>query len=246
MSLRLTISISFLLFLFNNGVGQIVMDRQVISCFGSNYSGTINVSSTAGQVETTTYSTETGVLTQGFHQPSNVQSMHLTVAVYKSECKETYDVRILAIDGCDDLSGLQILWNDSQGGMIQKDLPANTTIVINTLSGCQHIAILDLANHPNKIITACEIDFYNYLSPNNDGDNDVWIIENLDNPMIQKVDVKLFNRWGALVWEGLGYDNINVVWKGKAQNGADLPDGTYYYITTINEQQYNGYVELMR
>ncbi len=247
MSLRLLISCFVLVFMLNESHAQVSLDRQVISCFGLNHNGTMRITSaTAGQVGYTTNETESGILTQGFHQPRNIPSMQVNIIVYDVECNDLYDVRILSVDGCDDMSGMVILWNNIQGGMIQKGLPANSTLVISTLSGCHYTEIFDFETYPDQVPAPCEVDFYNYISPNNDGDNDVWIIRNLDNPLVQSASVKIFNRWGALVWEGKDYDNTNVVWKGKAQSGADLPDGTYYYVATINEQVYNGYVELMR
>jgi hypothetical protein len=57
--------------------------------------------------------------------------------------------------------------------------------------------------------------------------------------------VKIFNRWGARVWQGEGYDNDKVVWKGDNQSGAKLPKSTYYYIIDLGNRNINGFVELV-
>ncbi|MFH6769413.1 gliding motility-associated C-terminal domain-containing protein, partial [Gaetbulibacter aquiaggeris] len=55
------------------------------------------------------------------------------------------------------------------------------------------------------------------------------------------IDVKIFNRWGALVFESHNYQND---WNGKAMSGAignasKLPNGTYYYIIILKDSGLN-------
>ncbi|MDC0584753.1 DUF2341 domain-containing protein [Bacteroidales bacterium] len=77
-----------------------------------------------------------------------------------------------------------------------------------------------------------DVEIASALSPNGDGKNDFWIV-NLayDDP---RNNVKIFNRWGGLVYEIDHYDNISRVWDGEMNRGAQLgqkvPDGTYFYI----------------
>ena len=61
------------------------------------------------------------------------------------------------------------------------------------------------------------------ISPNGDGLNDLFKIECAD---FKSVNLKIFNRWGDLVFEA---DNYNNDWGGE-HDGADLPPGPYYYI----------------
>ncbi|MFK7982029.1 MAG: gliding motility-associated C-terminal domain-containing protein, partial [Saprospiraceae bacterium] len=61
------------------------------------------------------------------------------------------------------------------------------------------------------------------ISPNGDGLNDIFTIECAD---FKNVNLKIFNRWGDLVYEA---DNYNNNWDGQ-HDGADLPPGPYYYI----------------
>ncbi len=226
---------------------QIQLERAVLSPFGMHVDGgAIQSAATAGQVEFVTFESNGYYLTQGFHQPRNRSTLQVSIQVYASECKEEYDVRILSITGCADMSGVQIIWNGVTGGMMQRGLPATTSLTITTASGCEYTALLSLSNYPNLEVLSCDLEFFNYISPNQDGDNDVWMIRNIEGYSGKSIEVKIVNRWGNCVWQGVQYDNENVVWAGTTQQGEPLPDGTYYYYVTIDETVYNGYIELIR
>lgn len=68
----------------------------------------------------------------------------------------------------------------------------------------------------------------NILTPNGDGQNDSWIIENLASYPNNKVTI--IDRFGRIVYSKINYSND---WKAQV-NGFDLPKGTYYYILTFN------------
>jgi gliding motility-associated-like protein len=62
------------------------------------------------------------------------------------------------------------------------------------------------------------------FSPNNDGFNDLWEIPDLDS--YGRCEVKVYNRWGKLVFSSTEYHNE---WDGTS-NGANLPSAAYYFI----------------
>lgn len=64
----------------------------------------------------------------------------------------------------------------------------------------------------------------NTFTPNNDGNNDTWKIDNLST--YPNCTVEVFNRNGTLLFQSVGYP---IPWDGKYK-GADLPVGVYYYI----------------
>lgn len=64
----------------------------------------------------------------------------------------------------------------------------------------------------------------NYFTPNGDGVNDTWYIQNIKN--FPGNEVWVYNIYGNVVYNQSNYQND---WKG-TYNGSDLPDGTYYYI----------------
>ena len=76
-----------------------------------------------------------------------------------------------------------------------------------------------------------EVTIYNSFSPNGDGLNDVFEIDNIASNLPNHVYV--YNRWGILLWEAGDYDNIRVVWDGKDKSGNLLSAGTYYYLVQI-------------
>lgn len=69
----------------------------------------------------------------------------------------------------------------------------------------------------------------NIFTPNGDGVNDFLIVPCLGN--YPNNELSVFNRWGDEVFRAIGYSND---WTGTF-NGADLPDGSYYYILKLND-----------
>ena len=68
----------------------------------------------------------------------------------------------------------------------------------------------------------------NILTPNGDGVNDNWVIENLSSyPNNQLI---ILDRSNVLIYKKSGYAND---WTGLF-NGAPLPSGTYYYVLTFD------------
>jgi len=81
------------------------------------------------------------------------------------------------------------------------------------------------------------------FSPNADGTNDMFVIEN---PSPTKLIFKVYNRWGNLVYENNDYKND---WNGKFNKGSgagsDLPDGTYFYQLTEDKTGGNTYTKYL-
>lgn len=105
--------------------------------------------------------------------------------------------------------------------------------------------------------------FPNAISPNGDGLNDefqVILPDEYEENHTSKLEV--FNRWGTLVYRssGLRYGRDCPNWDGTSKTanmltiGNDLPQGTYFYIFTIDfnidgevkTKKLHGYVELRR
>jgi gliding motility-associated-like protein len=83
----------------------------------------------------------------------------------------------------------------------------------------------------------------NVITPDGNGINDTWYIENID--AYPQSDLKVFNRWGEIVYSSKGYLNN---WKGKNMNGDVLPDGTYIYIISFPDTDinYTGTINILR
>jgi gliding motility-associated-like protein len=91
------------------------------------------------------------------------------------------------------------------------------TVTVTDANGCSSSDTVTVFIYP-------EIKIPNGFSPNADGKNDVWQIDNI----FQFPDnvVEVYNRWGELLFMSKGYA---IPFDGK-YNGKDLPVGTYYYI----------------
>ncbi|HLO92001.1 MAG TPA: HYR domain-containing protein, partial [Lentimicrobium sp.] len=86
------------------------------------------------------------------------------------------------------------------------------------------------------------ITIYNVITPDNDGHNDTWIIENIEE--YPDNEILIFNRWGDQLLQFEHYDNSSVVWNGTNKSGDKLPAATYYYIIRLRDIQkvYTGWV----
>lgn len=88
------------------------------------------------------------------------------------------------------------------------------------------------------------------FSPNNDGNNDTWYILSIEN--YPDNHVKIFDRWGLLVYEKDRYENTNAPWNGRANagqmNGKLLDQGTYYYMLDVGGEikMLSGFVMIVR
>jgi gliding motility-associated-like protein len=79
------------------------------------------------------------------------------------------------------------------------------------------------------------------FTPNSDGINDIWELPELS--AWGKCDVKVYSRWGQLVFSEKDYNNL---WDGTS-NGNPLPEGPYYFIIdTENAGVVKGTVNIVR
>ena len=119
--------------------------------------------------------------------------------------------------------------------------PNDTTVFMLTITdthGCSYIDYVTV-----NVIPSTKLIFYNSITPNNDGNNDVWIIGNLEK--YPKNKLQIFNRYGQEVYSVSDYKND---WDGKLL-GQGLPGGTYYYVfeTQSGESKiYKGTVTIYR
>ncbi|MCP9235647.1 gliding motility-associated C-terminal domain-containing protein [Lewinella sp. JB7] len=104
----------------------------------------------------------------------------------------------------------------------------------------------------NRIcVTNCPIyELPNAFTPNGDGRNETF--QPIALCFVERVDLKIFNRWGQLVFET---QDPAINWTGTNLNGDALPSGTYYYVgqvyerrlegIVVSESRVSGYVELI-
>jgi len=127
---------------------------------------------------------------------------------------------------------------DNNKILIPQASPASTTsytITVQTAAGCMAIDYVT--------VTVLEgISIPNTFTPNGDGVNDKWDIQDLKD--YQNCVVRIFDRYGAEVYNSKGYYNA---WDGTIK-GQRLPVGTYYYLINLNDgtRPISGFVALIR
>ena len=110
------------------------------------------------------------------------------------------------------------------------------TLTVTSEEGC-------VSTDEVTIIVDESLDIPDAFTPNNDGVNDAWVIEGLE--QFPNCEVLVHNRWGVRVFQSRGYA---VPWSGTA-GGNVLPADTYFYkIDFHNDRQANltGYVAIIR
>jgi gliding motility-associated-like protein len=111
------------------------------------------------------------------------------------------------------------------------------------VAGCYAVTAVDSFENESPIeiricVDKCVLfELPNVFSPNGDGINDMFISKNL-NDAIERVEMKIFNRFGQLVYET---SDPAINWEGKFRNtDKPVPSGVYYYICDVYEPRING------
>lgn len=122
----------------------------------------------------------------------------------------------------------QKLWVN-EGGIV--DLANKTVSTVAEVSG---FGVFTLANLKEDLLLPGDLVIYNGVTPNGDGLNDYFIIDNIQ--LYPNNSVRIFNRWGVEVFHTRNYDSNGNVFNGYSNARATLdksgmlPTGTYYYI----------------
>lgn len=109
-------------------------------------------------------------------------------------------------------------------------------LTVTTPDGC-------VATDSVRVIILPDILFPDGITPNGDGKNDEWIIDNIH--LFPGCLVEIYNRWGQLLFSSPGYTER---WDGRYE-GKLLPVGTYYYVIDLNDERYEpftGPITIMR
>jgi gliding motility-associated-like protein len=125
------------------------------------------------------------------------------------------------------------------------------------IAGCYTVTAIDDAGNESPfsaVVCVENCPLYtlpNVFTPNGDGSNDLFIP--FPYRFVDRIDLKVFNRWGQLVFETT---NPDIQWDGKNLNGKELADGAYHYICYVYEQpsssggqtvrELKGFIELFR
>lgn len=118
----------------------------------------------------------------------------------------------------------------------------NSTYTVNAIdmNGCASIIAFTVEMNAD-----CDAIIYNGFTPNGDGLNDFWVIDNIEKYPNNKVHV--FNRWGNKIFSTTNYDNVNNRWDGKTRTET-ATSGTYFYIILNAEDKLikKGWIEITK
>ncbi|MCF8414799.1 MAG: gliding motility-associated C-terminal domain-containing protein [Crocinitomicaceae bacterium] len=110
------------------------------------------------------------------------------------------------------------------------DLNPNLNVfTVNVLDQCGK----SIQSLPIDVYNQCPLEAPNVLTLNNDGVNEFFLIENIDN--YDAVKLQIFNRWGNLIFETEDYQND---WTGKTAGGTVVEEGVYFYTATPKSIKY--------
>lgn len=138
---------------------------------------------------------------------------------------------------------IQQLWVN-EGGVV--DLAAKT---VSTPVEVDGFGVFTLASVESDLILPDDVVIYNGVTPNGDGQNDYFIIDNIQR--YPNNSVRIYDRWGVEVYHTTNYDSSGNVFNGYSEARATLdkskmlPTGTYYYILEY-EFTKNGNSQMIR
>ena len=112
----------------------------------------------------------------------------------------------------------------------------------NSMAGCYAVTAVDsVGNESTFSNIVCVDECINYelpnvFTPNGDGINDLF--RPYPHNIVEKIDLKIYGRWGNLVYQTSDPDiNWNAV---HMDSGKKVPPGVYYYICDVFERRLTG------
>ncbi len=103
------------------------------------------------------------------------------------------------------------------------------TLIASNLLGCK-----DTTHECVTIKPYFTVYIPNSFTPNGDGRNEIF---NASGDYISTFDMKIFDRWGNLVYHSTNSENG---WNG-AKNGTQLQEDVYVYVINVTDPQRNPY-----
>lgn len=146
----------------------------------------------------------------------------------------------LAVQAIGGNGGYSYLWNNKKVSSKISGLGGGTfTVHVTDQQGCTGQASYFLYCSPWVPPKTPQ-----FMSPNGDGKNDYWVVENLE--LYPDNSLEIYNRWGNLVFKAHPYNND---WDGRdigSGTNDKLPAGTYFYIldTKVLDQPVRGFIEI--
>ena len=163
-----------------------------------------------------------------------------------------------------DLAGFNVYYKpnrQSQYGLLV--FTTDTFLVHNnngSLAGCYKVFAVDSSGNQNDSALVQEIcndncvsvTLPNLITINNDKHNDYWTPKCITSQFISEVDLKIYSRWGRLVYSS---SNKDIRWPGQGESDESAEPGVYYYYLKVRTiqlddsnpfQNFKGWIEVSR
>jgi len=116
------------------------------------------------------------------------------------------------------------------------------TVTATNANGCSEVKTITITVTNLPITDGVKAKATNIMSPNGDGVNDTWIIEDIN--LYPNNSVRIVDRAGRLVFSKKNYDNS---WDATLR-GAPLAEGTYYYVIDFGDGKTikKGFITILR
>ncbi len=124
----------------------------------------------------------------------------------------------------------------------------DTTLIhqpsFTSVAGCYAVTSIDSVGNESvfsNIVCVDNCPYYslpNVFTPNGDGDNELYIP--FPYRFIESIDIKIYDRWGGLVFET---NDPDINWDGTNLQGNALAEGTFFYVCKVFEQRVDGIVQ---
>lgn len=164
--------------------------------------------------------------------------MELSSVVTAPTCKDLNDasVEITVVGGTAPYS-YNLGTNSSDSSVFASLRPSVYSVFVTDANGCNS-KVYDIVVPESKI--DC-LRIPNVFTPNGDGVNDEWIIENIE--LFPEAHIYIYNRWGQLLYHGRGDSER---WDG-SYRGHFVPSGVYLYVVSLEsvEEKYEGTVTVL-
>ena len=239
--------------------GQVIVEQKVIGSSGERLSNSsLEVNFTVGEAAILNLPGPSLQIDQGFHHGDTVEPpapLEISTITTESQCPGYNDGMIKVLPtGCTDPYQITLVGVFNGVNMTVDDISFDGYTFQNLDSGSYEITVIgvDLCAYRDTFRVDlkndnCGVEYYSGITPNGDGRNDEWIIDNIE--INQPNTVTIFSRWGQKVWQASNYNNSSIVFNGYGQNGNILPDGTYFYTIEISGNQSassSGWIQITR
>jgi gliding motility-associated-like protein len=231
---------------------------QVINTAGNNWQLTngMTISDNIGEPFITTLSNSNNGITQGFLQ-NFVISNRFVISLQNNpvSCKDKNDGNIsIAISTNLPSFTTQYTWTpqyicpNNNCNVIDSLKPGTYTVAIQityTVGSTQKDTIFIKTATIDDQPEPCKVIIYKGITANNDGINDVFTIDNIAD--FPNNHLTIYNRWGLMVYDDHGYDNVTKFWP-KKEELSKLIGTTYFYVLNLGDGSNNikGWVELIK